>query len=427
MSGQYLSDALIYDSFQLGKFNLITAPCGSGKTVAAFKTIPERLNVAPARSLILIDTRAGAEAFVSEGYGYFFDYHGREWDATFEPQYDKPTVMTYASCGAQLKKRNLHLEHYDYLVCDEIHSLNRFIAMARGKLKAKYPQALPWELNDMLQATNFNYMALEAVIRTVKAGNTWVFGLTATPAQLYRNNLEQLGRMVNEVQYSQKLHAYEIFCKYDYAEIEPILRAIIPENRKRLFFFNSIKELNKYKQILLECGRAAESLWSLTAKEPMNTHQLTTRDYVIEEHRFPDDIQDLLINSAYETAINIRDPLVKEAYIHSSNVDTRIQARNRLRQDLEIVGYYDASAAKEQKNSENRRSRHTNNIDACIALVPDSYCGCRLTKEDKDKLLAEIAAPCKWPTFKKRLEEHGWEVVDKKNDDKRYTIINKPQ
>lgn len=39
----YLSDVIIYESFKLGSFNLITAPCGAGKSTAAFETIPNYL------------------------------------------------------------------------------------------------------------------------------------------------------------------------------------------------------------------------------------------------------------------------------------------------------------------------------------------------------------------------------------------------
>lgn len=96
----FLSDAIIYESFQLGKLNLIVAPCGSGKTTAAFKTIPEYLKVEPRRSLILINTISGEEEFVQNDLAYHYGYNGKEWDAHFLPQYDKPTVMTYALFGA---------------------------------------------------------------------------------------------------------------------------------------------------------------------------------------------------------------------------------------------------------------------------------------------------------------------------------------
>lgn len=415
----FLSDALIYESFQLGKLNLIVAPCGAGKTTAAFKTIPDYLQVEPRRSLILINTISGAEEFVQDDLAYHFDYNGKEWDSTFLPQYDKPTVMTYAMFGAQCKKGNIAIADYDYIVCDELHALNKYIAMSRGKLSKQFPQAAPWEINDMLQVTCFTYIAVEEIEAAIKGAKTWVFALTATPAQLYKGNLQKLSRMINEVQYSQKLHAYEIFCKFDYAEIEPILRAVLPENRKRLFYFNTIKELRQYKQILIECGRAAEAIWSIASGEHMDENSLTTREYVLSEHRFPPNVQDLLINGAYETAISIKDPSVKEAYIHTSNADTREQARNRLRQDLDIVGYYNNSMHHDSRRAEKQNQE----IKSYISLIPASFFNKPLFKEDKDELIAAIGFPKQWTSLKKALSLQGYEVIDKNNGKKRYSIV----
>lgn len=419
--GAFLSEAIIFDSFKLGTFNLIVAPCGSGKTTAAFHTIPDYLKVEPHRSLILINTVSGADSFIMDGYGYYFDYNGTEWDANFIPQYNKPTVMTYAAFGAQVKKGDLNPEEYDYLVCDEIHTLNQYIAIARAKLFKEYPHAAPWEINDMLQITCFNYIALETIFDMIKGGKSWVFGLTATPSQLYKNDLEKLGAIVNEVQYSQKLRAYEIFCKFDYAEVEPILRAIVPENRKRMFFFNTIKELKQYKRILIDCGRAAESLWALNPEgdDYMDEHQLTTRDFILKEHRLPNDVQDLLINRAYETAITIKDPLVKEAYIHSSNKDTRVQARNRLRQDLEVVGYYDYQAGKAAR----KKLNINNDMNDSISKIPLSFMNRKLYAKDKEELIQIIDFPKKWPSLKKALVQQGYNVVDKSDGKARYSMI----
>lgn len=204
----YLSDSIIYESFKLGALNLICAPCGSGKTTAAFETIPQYLKILPKRSLILINTISGAEEFVKDERAYYYDYNGPEWDTFFTPQYNKPTVMTYALFGAKVKSGELDPEVYDYLVCDELHALNRYIAMARGKLKKQYPQAAPWEINDMLQMTCFTYIAIETIHQLIKNQKTWVFALTATPEQLYKYDLAKLGKIINEVQFSQKLHAY---------------------------------------------------------------------------------------------------------------------------------------------------------------------------------------------------------------------------
>lgn len=347
---------------------------------------------------------------------YFFDQAGKdEWTTVFTPQYDKPTTMTYALFGAKCKSQELQVTDYDYIVCDELHVLNKYIAMSRAQLKRQYPQAAPWEINDMLQMTCYTYIAIETIYTVLKEKKTWVFALTATPQQLYKYDLAKLGTIINEVQFSQKLHAYDILTKFEYAEIEPILRAVLPENRKRLFYFNTVKELNKYKQILIECGRQAEAIWSLSATTPMEQHALTTREYVLNEHRFPDDVQDLLINGAYETAISIKDPAVKEAYVHTSNADTRIQARNRLRQDLDIVGYYNINAHKQQK----KKNEYMHYCEA----IPAEYFEVPLDVAKKEELIARIAFPKKWTTLKKALIDYGCQVLDKTNGQKRYSII----
>lgn len=415
----YLSDVIIYESFKLGKFNLITAPCGAGKSTAAFNTIPEYLNIPPNKSLILISTTAGAEQFIKDGRARYYDYMGSEWEYEFNHQSEeitKPIAMTYALFGAQLKKGNIHLEDFDYIVCDEIHDLNKYIAISRSHLKKNYPQALPWEINDMLQVTCFTYIALEGIVHAIRDERAWVFGLTATPNQLYKNDLNKLGVLVNEVEYSQKIHAYEIFQKFEYGEIEPILRALVPENKKRLFFFNTIKELKKYKQILIECGRAAEALWSLNT-EPMDLHQLTTRDYVISEYRFPDDVQDLLINSAYESSLNIKDDAVQEIYIHTSNEDEQEQIRGRMRQDIERVGVYNKDLKK------NSRRTAKLQLSDYISRIPACYFNVNLYTEQKALLLQEIGFPKKWPSLKKVLEEQGFTVLDKSDGRARYSII----
>jgi len=418
----FISDVIEYNSFKLGHLNLIVAPCGGGKTTAAFKTIPQYLQIEPHRSLILINTVSGAEEFVNDNLAYFFDIQDNEWDTTFEPIIrDKPTVMTYALFGAKCKSQELNPEDYDYIVCDEIHVLNKYIAMSRGKLQKQYPQAAPWEINDMLQMTCFTYIALDQLYKILKSQKTWVFALTATPDQLYKYDLAKLGDIINEVQFSQKIRAYEILYTFEYAEIEPILRAVLPNNRKRVFYFNTIKELNKYKNILLECGRQAEAIWSLDARIRMEPEALTTRKYILNDHRLPTQIQDLLINSAYETAISIKDPLVKEVYIHSGNKDTRDQAKGRLRQDLEVVGYYNIN---KKKDARKQQKIHANLENYC-ELIPDEYFDIKLTTEKKEELIKLIGFPKKWTSLKKALINKGFKVEDKSAGTYRYSIIKK--
>ena len=284
--------------------------------------------------------------------------------------------MTYAAFGAQIKRNPNFCEQYDYIVCDEIHCLNQYIGMSRSQLYKRYPQANPWEINDFLRATCLTYIALETIIVEISKGNKWFFALTATPSQLYKSYLSDLGAIVNEVIFSSKLHAYETFSTFEYDDIEPILRMLVPENRKRLFYFTTIKELIKAKQILLECGRKAEALWSLNASESLSREAITTRDYILREHKLPEDVQDLLINGAYETGISIKDKDVQEVYIHTSNPDTRIQARNRLRQNIQVVGYYN-------KNLKKSRARYKTHSTTPVITIPNVYLNKELGTEDK--------------------------------------------
>lgn len=417
----YISEAIKLDSLQLGTFNLIVAPCGAGKTTAAFETIPKYLGVSPHRSLILIDTKAGADSFVLDGKAQFYDsVEGQEWYVIWHhPEELKPSVMTYALFGALMKKNAIQLSDFDYIICDEIHSLNSYIAMSRGKLRKQYPQAATWEINDMLQMTCFTYNALETIWKILKEGRIWVIGMTATSEELHRHDLKILDKFINEVKFSQQLHAYEIISQFDYVDIEQILRACVPDNHKRLFYFSTIKELQTYKQILMECGRAAESLWSPVADEKMNEHQYTTREYILHEHRFPPDISDLLINNAYETSISIKDESVKEAYIHTSNPTARVQARGRLRQNLERVGYYNKTLKHDKTHNENRREKILNqelDIPLCFINIP-------LRAEEKEELIQLNNFKQRWPTFKKALEKQGYIVLDKNSKQGRYSVI----
>lgn len=419
----FISDAIQYDSFQLGALNLIKAPCGGGKTTAAFKSIPQYLKVEPNRSLILINTVSGAEEFVNNNLAYHFESKGNDWDTPFDTTlHDKPIVMTYALFGAKCKSHELEPRDYDYIVCDEIHVLNKYIAMSRGKLQKQYPQATPWEINDMLQITCFTYIALEQIYQLLKEGKAWIFALTATPDQLYKFDLARIGDIVNEVKFSQKIRAYEILYTYEYAEIEPILRALLPENRKRVFYFNTIKELIKYKNILLECGRKAEAIWSLNANTPMGQEAISTREYILNDHRLPENVQDLLINSAYETAISIKDPQVKEIYVHTGNQDTREQARGRLRQDLEIAGYYNLNKKKDKRKQDNL---HASLEDYC-QLIPQEYINIKLSAQEKEDLIKLIGFPKKWTSLKKALINQGFKIEDGSTGKYRYSIIIQP-
>ena len=59
-NGKFLSDVLDTSCFRYGALNLITAPCGCGKTTASINKIAP-LASCPRKALYLIDTKNGNE------------------------------------------------------------------------------------------------------------------------------------------------------------------------------------------------------------------------------------------------------------------------------------------------------------------------------------------------------------------------------
>ncbi len=422
IQGSYIAEAIEFNSCEKGKINLIKATCGAGKSTAALQLIPEKLNISPNHCLILIDTNSGQDSFIKEGAAKYYTLDYDRWDFTFTKEENKPIVMTYAAFGSLIKKQEIKADYFEYIVCDEIHTMSYPVSMARGKLRKQFPLALPWEINDMLKITCFNYIAIETIRDWAEKENKWIFGLTATPDDLDR--ITQFDNLINEVKFSQQLRAYEIISSFDYTEIEKILQARIPDERKRLFFFNTVKELEKYKNILIESGRKAEAIWSCHATQPMNSHQHLTRDYLLETHTLPDDVQDLLINKSYETAITIKDDKLKEIYIHTSNPTTREQVRGRARQDIEVVGYYNKDLAHEREKQVEKKRKQAENFLKIKVIIPEKYLNKYLTKQDKDKLIEEIEYPKGWTTLKKALVKQGYEVKDGASKGVRYSIIS---
>lgn len=120
--GVFVSEALDYSSIKKGQINLIYSSCGSGKTTAIYKTIPQAIGIKTSKVLVLIDTTAGKDSFIKEGQAE--EYLNGEFISI------KPTIMTYASFGAKIKDFEMMLNDYDMIVCDEIHAMRTPVFIA---------------------------------------------------------------------------------------------------------------------------------------------------------------------------------------------------------------------------------------------------------------------------------------------------------
>ena len=113
-------------SFISDAFNLIIAPCGSGKTTAAINTIAA-LASSPRKALFLIDTQNGnlrlaQNEALTLPYAFFAETAGRAitWG---ELPPEKIVVTTYAQFGVWVKDNPDFAANFEVIICDEAHNI----------------------------------------------------------------------------------------------------------------------------------------------------------------------------------------------------------------------------------------------------------------------------------------------------------------
>ena len=113
-------------SFVSDAFNLIIAPCGSGKTTAAINKIAA-LASSPRKALFLIDTQNGNRRLVLNEaltlpYTFFVETAGRSitWG---EMPPEKIVITTYAQFGVWVNENPDFATRFEVIICDEAHNI----------------------------------------------------------------------------------------------------------------------------------------------------------------------------------------------------------------------------------------------------------------------------------------------------------------
>ena len=391
--GLHLSDALNLEcpNYERGRLNLIVAQTGQGKTTAAINTIPKQLGVAPQRCLILIDTTMGEEEKIALD-------ECQMWGEKL----DKPYILNYQKFGAMVKRGELVAEMFDYICCDEIHNLIKYVRIDEANIWKRNPESSREVICLILSQESFSYIAIDTLLHWAELKGVWWFGLTATA-----DNLEKWARLksyINEIQIQEQLIAYEVFQKYEYSDVHVLLRAN-PEV-KRLIFVPTIEQGEQFaREIQENTGRKVVCLWSKRALKPMTNNQLDIVNHLQHNHKYPDDIDDIILTEAYATGWNLIDDNVQIVIVHSGNKDIQIQFPGRKRGDWQIQYNYNSQLAENKKRLDRKQA-----IRADIAntqwIIPDSYLDRKLGKEDKEQLIQEIGYPKKWTSLKKDIQEY---------------------
>lgn len=391
--GKHLSEALTTEraQYQKGRLNLINAQTGQGKTTAAIHTIPEQLGIEPQRCLILIDTTMGEEEKIA-----------LDECQIWGEKLDKPYILNYQKFGAMVKRGEITAAMFDYVACDEIHNLIKYVRIDEANIWRRNPESDREVICLLLAHESLSYIAIDTLFHWAELQGVWWFGLTATADSLEK--WPRLKNYINEIQIQEQLMAYEVFQKYSYTNVHTLLAAN-PEV-KRLIFAPTIDLAEKFaREIKENTGRRVMCIWSKHATKSLSSGQLDTIQYLQQQHTYPSDIDDIIATEAYATGWNLMDDNVQIVIVHSSNKDIQIQFPGRKRGDWQIQYNYDSQLALNEKRQE-RYIRAREEIRKKSWVVPEKYLNRKLGKEEKEQLIAEIGYPKKWTSLKKDIQEY---------------------
>lgn len=296
---------------------------------------------------------------------------------------NKIIVITYNTLGFLLKQkesRKIILKYIKVIVMDEIHNLFKYAYRFKDNENNYYNTIL----DNMATLVN----------------NILVIGMTATPYAMYYP-LSMLNTSYMTIFNShelQKIKSFknkqDIICKNMTNYIKWIALNydnIKSKQQKILIYTNTISVANKYKNILLNGGYNVEYLCSNNNNTTKEQKQL--REYIINNNDYPSELDILIINGAYETGWNLKDDSVNIVLIDSVKYDIQIQARSRIRHDIDLFIHSeiidnDGIVYELDKYKQLIPIYDLNAFYPILIIHLDiKYINKKLTKEDKQKLI----------------------------------------
>ena len=398
--------------FEPHKFHMINSPPGTGKTYAAVNKLAE---LSPKKRLLyLIDTIAGRDGIEEDyknivGYEDVLEYDKKACDIFLE-EYDEKyeniaVVMTYAKFGYLMRDNLLNLSDYGVLICDEMQSLMRYMDWDLARVKSVFTKFCKDEhFNKGLPYLCLSYAAFDAIVKTYKNVDNGIFviAITATP-----NNVKKRIRTYTNIRLSEELEEFKNNNVKEYTSIDDI-PYLISKTGKTLIYLQSIEQMKAMRDSLNRCGVVCECLWSPNSKKTLSDQQNKLREYITKKKKFPKRLSVLIINFAYYSSINIKDEYIDTVILHTGNEEIRIQARGRVRHDIENLYLYNSTAL-------------------IIKDIPDEFLGVKLRNGEKKQIkeylniTTENGTQRGFPYIIEHLPTDKYEVI--KNT--RHTIIKK--
>ena len=389
---KFLSEMVDVGMMKRDRLNIVKAPTGSGKTYFALTHIPSLTYDAIHNVVYLIDTINGKEQIV-RNYSATSEYYGwanqvDEQGMWFSPD-NRVVVLTYAKFGYLSQQFTDFHANFDYIICDELHSLFHF--------------------QDYSPKPNLHSVALMGIRSAVNNNRSTVIALTATPAIVKK----KLNASYYELPIDQS-----ILIHYDQEQIIPFtnLEYVLSGMDSAdigLCYTSRISQMLEIESIAKEMGLCPVCVWSTANKDhPMTEEQLAVRESVLRDFTIPDAYNLLIINSSSETSLKIKSR-VDYVIVNSTNSDTQVQVRGRVNSDLKCLYLLNDGTAPME--------------------LPDEFLGVPLFTADKARLCELVNlkdpynVPYKWNTVQQVLLDWGYQITDGRKNNKRYATITVPQ
>ena len=415
MEKLWLSEAMKkYDkTLNYGVLNIINSHAGSGKTTFIFKDLLENYkqygieNLRLNKVIYVCDTSSLKDKISK--YDTVKKYEsGDDLENILNDDIEngKILVMTYAKLGMliQSEYNRLRILNADIIIFDEVHQIpiysNKFDKETENN-NGVYKNVLV-HMSEMtkkcncigLSATMFSYL-----IKRFQKNRI------ITNPIFSDSELKHIKSYNFEPKYIN--HTFNILKEYViHNELFKNTEFDYKKHNKLLIYTHKIQQAEKFKHYLLENNINTEWICSLNAKDndgesKMNKYQHELRNYIIETGEVYPDIQCLIINAAYETGIDIYDKNKKFKCIIVNNKSkiTQIQARNRIRHDIENLYvlsdfiYDDRYELWCKPKHEGYRIVAGDSIYVpnLTPYIDDKYVNIRLTKNLKDEMVKKYS------------------------------------
>ena len=372
---------------------LIVSPVGSGKT---HYIMNELCNDKTKKYLYLCDNNNLKSQIMLENNcknskGQILDSDFKLTNEYFGKR--NVTVMNYKEFGHKCKyDANNLINSYDIIVCDEVHNLIDYqnfsndedLSRAIDKLVCKYSEtqiiwftATPYHLRELCE--KYIYMDEHFLCYD------------------YSKNKE-IKRYYNErrIKYNNGNQIPKILLQYD--------DGFNYCGNKALIYIQKINEMLSIEQELKKVGFKPICIWSINnINHPMTEEQLKVRKHLLQTGKLIEPYNILIINRSSETGINIKDEKFKYCIINTTNVTQQIQARGRLRDDINLLAELTIDAI----------------LPEIKLTVPNKWLNVDLTTEDKNEIVNyfnlkdEKGRIIKWTRLKKIIVNSGYIVTDK--------------